>query len=170
LDNVGRLWYIDEICGLTKEADRWSTTYTSPTDEYTYISASSDKQRSGVIELDNGDGTYNVFYIRTIEETPMTDLFREDALPRITYHFSDIEFGGYTEDGAPIFVMSLYDYWNNGNTNELYLYVPEWTTYDEAAGSYVTKGEEKFYYLGDTGKNKIIASIHNFELIGGLDD
>ena len=164
LDNVGRLWYIDEICGLTKTADRYSTTYTSATDPDTYISSYSGTQRDGIIELDNGDGTYNVFYIRSIEETPLTDMFRNDRMPRITYHFSDIEFAGYTEAGAPIFVMSLYDYWNNGTTNELYLYTPEVCN---GEGQVV---EEKFYYLGNTGPYNIVASIHHVEVIGGLDD
>ena len=170
LDNVGRLWYIDEICGLNKTADRWSTTYTSATDDFTRIASYSGNQRSGVIEMENEDGTYNVFYIRAIEETPLTRMFREHSMPRITYHFSDIEFGGYTADGAPIFALSLYDYWNNGITNELYLYVPTLTRYDETAEEYVTLGKEQFYYLGNTGKNNIIASIHNFELLGGLED
>lgn len=170
LDNVGRLWYIDEICGLTKTEDAWSVTYTSEADEYTYISGYKGMQRSGIIELDNGDGTYNVFYIRTIEETPLTDMFRQDAMPRITYHFSDIEFGGYTADGAPIFAMSLYDYWNNGTTNELFLYVPELTRLDEATGQLVSVAGEKFYHLGTTGQYNIIASIHSFRVLGGIDD
>ena len=170
LDNVGRLWYIDEICGLTKTETGWSTSYTSATDEFTNITSYVGSQRSGILELDNGDGTYNVFYIRAIEETPLTDLYRQDAMPRITYHFSDIEFGGYTASGAPIFAMSLYDYWNNATTNELYLYVPEVTGYDEANGQMVTVSQEKFYHLGNTGKYNIIASIHSFRVVSGLDD
>ena len=170
LDNVGRLWYIDEICGLTKTANAWSTTYTSATDDYTYINSVSGSQRSGIIELDNGDGTYNVFYIRSIEETPLTALFRQDAMPRITYHFSDIEFGGYTADGAPIFALSLYDYWNNGTTNEMYLYAPSVEVRDETTGDLVGMTAEKFYYLGTTGQYNIIASIHSFQVLGGLDD
>ena len=170
LDNVGRLWYIDEICNLTKTANAWSTTYTSATDDYTYINSVSGSQRSGVLELDNGDGTYNVFYIRSIEETPLTDLFRQDAMPRITYHFSDIEFGGYTAEGAPIFAMSLYDYWNNGTTNDMYLYVPSVGQYDETTGELTGMTAEKFYYLGTTGQYNVIASIHSFQVLGGLDD
>ena len=170
LDNVGRLWYIDEICGLTKTEDMWSVTYTSATDEYTNITSYTGGQRSGIIELDNGDGTWNVFYIRGIEETPLTDMFRQGSMPRITYHFSDIEFGGYTADGAPIFAMSLYDYWNNGTTNELYLYVPELTRVDEATGETLSVSPEKFYHLGSTGQYNIIASIHSFRVLSGLED
>ncbi len=169
LDNVGRLWYIDEICGLTKTSDRYSTTYTSATDAFTRI-VSYGNQRPGVMEMENADGTYNVFYIRCIEETPLTELFRAGSMPRITYHFSDIEFGGYTADGSPIFALSLYDYWNNGTTNELYIYTPELTRYDEAKGEYVTVGKERFYYLGNTGQYNVIASIHHFQVLGGLDD
>ena len=91
-------------------------------------------------------------------------MYRNGRMPRITYHFSDIEFGGYTESGAPIFAMSMYDYWNNGTTNELYLYVPEHTGADGQVSA------EKFYYLGNTGQYNIIASIHYFEVTGGLDD
>lgn len=148
LDNVGRLWYIDEICGMTKGGSYYR-------DDNSKISS----RRNGVMALDNGDGTYNVFYIRAVEETPLTNMFRDGTLPRYTYHFSDIEFGGYTEDGAPVFALSLYDYWNNGTTNELYLYVPATAT-----------SQEKCYYLGTTGQYNIIASIHDFELIGGIDD
>jgi hypothetical protein len=170
LDNVGRLWYIDEICGLTKTANAWSTTYTSETDPYTKITSVTGSQRSGIMELDNGDGTYNVFYIRSIEETPLTDLYRQEAMPRITYHFSDIEFGGYTAEGAPIFAMSLYDYWNNGTTNDMYLYVPSVGQYDETTGELTGMTAEKFYFLGTTGQYNIIASIHSFHVLGGLDD
>ena len=153
LDNVGRLWYIDEICGMTKSGSYFK-------DANSKISS----RRNGVIAMeagqnDEGKTTYNVFYIRAMEETPLTDMFRDGTLPRITYHFSDIEFGGYTADGAPMFALSLYDYWNNGTTNELYLYIPE-----------TANSDEKCYYLGTTGQYNIIASIHDFELIGGLDD
>ena len=170
LDNVGRLWYIDEICGLTKEETRWSTTYTSAEDAYVNITSYSGSQRTGILELENEDGTYNVFYIRSIEETPLTDLYRQGSMPRITYHFSDIEFGGYTAEGAPIFALSLYDYWNNSTTNDLYIYVPQWTYYDQQSGQQMTTSAERFYYLGSTGKYNVIASIHHFQVLGGLDD
>ena len=171
LDNVGRLWYIDEICGLTKNVTMggYSTEYTSQ-DGATKIQFYTGDERKGLMELDNEDGTYNVFYIREIEKTPLTDLFLADLMPRITYHFSDIEFGGYTSDGTPIFAMSLYDYWNNGTTNELYLYIPEMTLYDEDLGESVKVGNEKFYYLGTTGQYNIIASIHSFKILSGLED
>ena len=170
LDNVGRLWYVDEICGLTKNANSWSTTYTSAADPDTLIMTYSGYGRDGLIEMPCEDGTYNLFYIRSIEETPLTTMFREGTMPRITYHFSDIEFGGYTASGAPIFAMSLYDYWNNGTTNELYLYIPAVTAYDELTASDVTVSGEKLYYLGTTGEYNIIASIHGIEVTGGLED
>ena len=160
LDNVGRLWYIDEICGMKKSGNYFKA------DDGSKIHS----KREGVLSLQNEDGTYNVFYIRTIEDTPLTDMFNDGSLPRITYHFSDIEFGGYTEDGAPIFAMSLYDYWNEGTTNELYVYTPEVSVYDDTIGAYRTVGEDKLYWLGTTGEYKIIASIHSFEVLGGLDD
>ena len=160
LDNVGRLWYIDEICGMKKAGN-----YFKGSDGSLIHS-----KREGVLSLQNEDGSYNVFYIRTIEDTPLTDMFMEGSLPRITYHFSDIEFGGYTEDGAPIFALSLYDYWNEGTTNELYVYTPEVSVYDDTIGAYRTVGEDKLYWLGTTGQYKIIASIHHFELLSGLEN
>jgi hypothetical protein len=66
--------------------------------------------------------------------------------------------------------MSLYDYWNNGTTNELYLYVPQWSRYDETTGDLLGVSAEKFYYLGTTGQYNIIASIHRFQVLGGIDD
>ena len=170
LDNVGRLWYVDEICGLTKASTSWSTTYTSASDPDTYISYYNGYGRDGLIEMANEDGTYTLFHIRSIENTPLTDMFLEGTMPRITYHFSDIEFGGYAPDGAPIFAMSLYDYWNNGTTNVLYLYTPEVTAYDEELGADVLVAQERFYYLGTTGQYNIIASIHSFAVTGGLED
>ena len=31
-------------------------------------------------------------------------------------------------------------------------------------------GKERFYYLGDTGQYRVIASIHSFQVLGGLED
>ncbi len=170
LDNVGRLWYIDEVVGMTKTADAFGgVTYTDEAGNTIYTE---DGLRNGMFEVEivdeNGNVTYNVFHIRCIEETPLTDMFMDGTMPRITYHFSDIAFGGYTEAGAPIFAMSLYDYWNGGITNELYLYIPEVTAFDETLYEDVVVAEERLYALGNTGEFNIVASIHRFEVLGGL--
>ena len=73
-----------------------------------------------------------------------------------------------------MFAMSLYDYWNEGTTNELYLYVAgigtgEWVLDYETWESYEVMTESRFYNLGDTGANNIIATIHNVEVTGGVD-
>ena len=170
LDNVGRLWYIDEICGLKRSATSWSVTYEDPNDPNTVISYYNGSMREGLIEMENRDGTFNLFHIRCIEESPLTDMFRDGTMPRITYHFSDIEFGGYTEEGAPIFALSLYDYWNNGTTNELYLYVPSLKNFDRETESYVPYTEEILYYMGNTGELNVIASIHSFRILDGLEN
>ena len=172
LDNVGRLWYVDEVAGMTKTVDEYGNIFY--TDD-----AGSDIQcygemRNGMFDVEivdeEGNVSYSVFNIRKIVESPLTDMFREGTMPRITYHFSDIEFGGYTADGDPIFAMSLYDYWNNGTTNELYLYIPGHET-DEM--DYETWEcictPDRLYSLGNTGENNIIASIHAVEVTGGLD-
>lgn len=176
LDNVGRLWYIDEIVGMTKSTDK----YGDPI--YTHENGSSIQAagglRNGMFEVEildeEGNATYNIFNIRKIDETPLTDMYRDGTMPRITYHFSDIEFVGYDAEGAPMFAMSLYDYWNNGTTNELYLYVSgvgtgEWVMDQETWISYEVMTEGKFYYLGDTGEYNVIASIHSAVVTGGVD-
>ena len=172
MDNVGRLWYIDEIMGMTKATDDLdNVTYTSA-DGMTEIYGG----RNGLFDMEAGvneDGNvvYNVFYIRQIEETPLTDMFREGKMPRITYHFSDIEYAGTTADGDPIFAMSLYDYWNNGTTNELYLYIPGHET-DEMDNDTLEfiRTPDRLFDLGNTGEHNIIATIHSAEVTGGLDD
>ena len=172
MDNVGRLWYIDEIMGMTKATDDLdNVTYTSA-DGMTEIYGG----RNGLFDMEAGvneDGNvvYNVFYIRQIEETPLTDMFREGKMPRITYHFSDIEYAGTTADGDPIFAMSLYDYWNNGTTNELYLYIPghETDEMDNETWEYI-RTPDRLFDLGNTGEHNIIATIHSAEVTGGLDD
>ena len=122
-----------------------------------------------MMELQNEDGTWNVYYIREIEETPLTDLFRTELMPRITYHFSDIEFAGYTAYGAPMYAISMYDYWNNGITNELYLYVGRITETDPVSGEKKTVYADRLYDLGDTGAYNIIASIHSAAVTGGVE-
>jgi hypothetical protein len=176
LDNVGRLWYIDEICGMTKETDGYgNVVYTDANGSYIQHGG---QMRNGMFEVaiedEEGNVTYNVFNIRRIEETPLTDMYREGTMPRITYHFSDIEFAGYNAEGAPMFALSLYDYWNNGTTNELYLYVAgvgtgEFVMDYETWESYEVMTDSKFYYIGDTGKMNVIASIHSVKVTGGVD-
>ena len=171
MDNVGRLWYIDEIVGMTKTADEWGNTEYSKADG-SCISHSGEF-RNGMFEMesvdDEGNVTYNVFNIRCINETPLTDMFRDGTMPRITYHFSDIEYAGDTADGAPMIIMSLYDYWNNGTTNELYLFIPEVSVVDDYTGEDVVLAETRLYSLGTTGENNIIATVHEAEVTGGVD-
>lgn len=169
LDNVGRLWYVDEIKGLSYyEDDYGNQAYVD--DSFSTIIF---KGLNGVEAIEDLNGTYSVFVVREIEETPLTAMFNEGSLPRITYHFSDIELAGYTEDGAVMIAMSLYDYWNNGITNELYLYVAgagtgEYT-YDENWNMVEIKTPDRLYKLGTTGDHRIIASIHAAEVTGGVD-
>ena len=174
LDNVGRLWYIDEVTGMTKVADEWGNVqYTKENGEYlmTYGEGDIFDMEYGV----NEDGSVNcsVFNIRKIAETPLTDMYREGTMPRITYHFSDIEYVGETAEGAPMIAMSLYDYWNNGTTNELYLYIDgvgtgEYTM-DENWNYVEIMTPAKMFNLGNTGNHNIIASIHSAEVTGGLE-
>ena len=167
LDNVGRLWYINEVTGVTMESDEWGNVFLTTPD-----GGSIDGTRNGVIVSDYTaeDGTYSVFHITSIVETPLTDMFRDGTMPRITYHFSDIEFAGYTADGDPMFAMSLYDYWNNGTTNELYLFIPghETDEMDYETWEYI-RTPDRLFPLGNTGANNIIASIHSAEVTGGVD-
>ena len=174
MDNVGRLWYIDEVTGLTEQTDEWGNTTYSNADGSAMISTEFHGVELQQIVAEDGTVSYNAFIIRALEETPLTDMFRDGTMPRITYHFSDIEFGGYTADGAPIFAMSLYDYWNNGTTNELYLYVAgvgtgEFT-WDENWNRVEIKTPDRMYNLGNTGEYSIIATINKVTVTGGIDN
>ena len=42
--------------------------------------------------------------------------------------------------------------------------------YDETTGQLLSTSQEKLYYLGTTGQYNIIASIHRFQVLGGIDD
>ena len=173
LDNVGRLWYIDEVKGMMGEVTPWYTMFYDATGSSQVMGGEED----GVFTLEAGEAEgmplYDLFIVRKIEETPLTAMFREGSMPRITYHFSDIEYAGTTADGAPMFAMSLYDYWNEGTTNELYLYVGGVGTgeygWDENWNRVEIMTPARFYNLGNSGANNIIATIHSVEVTGGVD-
>ena len=167
LDNVGRLWYIDETTDMILYEDEWMTAYVN--EDYTMMISG---DNTGVFSLENKDGTYNVFMIRKIQETPLTDMFRNGTMPRITYHFSDIYYAGESEHGEPMFFLSLYDYWHEGSTNELYLYVQGIGTgeygWDENWNRVEITTPDSLYDLGDTGFGNIIATITYAEVVDGL--
>ena len=48
--------------------------------------------------------------------------------------------------------------------------MPQWSKYDETTGQLLSTSQEKLYYLGTTGQYNIIASIHRFQVLGGIDD
>ena len=168
LDNVGRLWFIDEVKGLSYMEDEYGN--------QAYVSADGSTMLMtgfhGMEFIETAEGIYSAFIIRELAETPLTAMFREGSMPRITYHFSDIELAGFTTDGAPMIIMSLYDYWNNGTTNELYLFIPgvgtgefEW---DENWNRVEVKTADRLYSLGNTGAHNIIASVHEASVTGGV--
>ena len=167
LDNVGRLWYIDETRDLTLYEEEGMTAYV--TEDYSQMIAG---DNTGVFALDNGDGTYNVYMIRKIQETPMTEMYLNGTMPRITYHFSDIFYAGESEHGEPMFFLSMYDYWHEGTTNELYLYVQGIPTgeygWDENWNRVELTTPDSLYDLGDTGFGNIIATITSAEVVDGL--
>ena len=166
LDNVGRLWYIDEVCGMTYSYDYGAYMEVTPKNpEYLEMIS---PYFNGVFAVENGDdsdltdefydGTYNVFVIREVKETPLTDMFRQDTMPRISYIFSDICYAGKSYYGEDMFAFSLYDYWNEGAENQLYLYIaPRWAM-----------GSGKLYELGGTGTGNIIATITDVTVGGEL--
>ena len=171
LDNVGRLWYIDEMTNMQKVTDEEGFTYFTDAAGTMYIQNSF----HGVLSLGydtDGDGTddsYSVFVIRQLQKTPLLDMYLDGTMPRITYHFSDIAFAGRLEDGTPMFAMSLYDYWNNGTTNELYLYVPGHETGEMDQETWEPiRTPDRLFDLGDTGFGNIIATIHEAKVTGGV--
>ena len=167
LDNVGRLWYIDEAAGMSLYEDEWMTAYVNA-DMTQMISG----DNTGVFALENGDGSYNVFVIRKLQDTPMTDMFVNGTMPRITYHFSDLYYAGESEYGEPMFFVSMYDYWHEGTTNELYLYVQGIGTgeygWDENWNRVELTTPDSLYDLGDTQFGNIIATITHAEVLDGL--
>ena len=110
--------------------------------------------------------------IRKIQETPLTEMYLNGTMPRITYHFSDIYYAGESEHGEPMFFLSLYDYWHEGTTNELYLYVQGIPTgeygWDENWNRVEITTPDSLYDLGDTQFGNIIATITSAEVIDGL--
>ena len=168
LDNVGRLWFVDEIKNMAIDSvTEWGTTFVG--EDGSMVST----EFHGVEYIETAEGVYSVFVIRELAETPLTAMFRDGSMPRITYHFSDIELAGFTADGAPMIIMSLYDYWNNGTTNELYLFIPgvgtgEYT-FDEYYNYVEIKTPDRLYSLGNTGVHNIIASVHSASVTGGVD-
>ena len=171
LDNVGRFWYIDEITDMVKYTDDYGNVFF--TDEAMEMAI--DPAFNGVEAVgydtdgDGEDDTYSVFVIRALQETPLTDMYLAGTMPRITYHFSDIEYAGSLEDGTPMIALSLYDYWNNGLTNELYLYVPghETNEWDYETWTKI-RTPDRLFDLGDTGIHNIIATIHSATVTGGV--
>ena len=166
LDNVGRLWHIDEIANMTY-------TFNEEWGEHTYTDENGSMIGYGswgaapaiFTVVDDETGLHNVFVIREIEETTLTDMFRAGTMPRITYHFSDIYYAGKTAEGAPVYYLSLYDYWNEGSENLLYLYVGGVGTgqfgMDENWMPYEIKTDPMLFELGGTGTGNIVASILN---------
>ena len=136
LDNVGRLWYLDELTGMTKDGDSYTGACGA-------VSGS-----TGIHTWEYKDGTCSVFVIREIVDTPLTGMYWQGTMPRYTYHFSDIYYAG-TADGSEVYLLSLYDYHNNGTTNQLYMLIM-----DENGGSTLIE-------LGDTGDGNVIATIYD---------
>ncbi|MBR7178321.1 MAG: S8 family serine peptidase [Oscillospiraceae bacterium] len=168
MDNVGRMWYIDEVRRMNYVSDEYGNSFYVNADGTSMISG----DNKGVFSLEVSSGIHTVFVIRKIEETPMTDMYRNGTLPRMTYHFSDLYYAGETEEGAPMFFVSLYDYWHEGTTNELYLYVGGIGTgeygWDENWNRVEIMTPASLYDLGDTGFGNIIATITSAEVIDGL--
>ena len=166
LDNVGRLWYIDEIANMNYEfnADWGEHMYTDANGSM--VGYGSWGAAPAIFSVANDEtGLYNVFVIRKIEETTLTDMFRAGTMPRITYHFSDIYYAGKTVEGAPVFYLSLYDYWNEGSENSLYLYVGGVGTgqygMDENWNYVEIMTDSMLFELGGTGTGNIVATILN---------
>ncbi|MBR3703869.1 MAG: S8 family serine peptidase [Oscillospiraceae bacterium] len=161
LDNVGRLWYIDEVVNMTYDSD--DQAYTDELGNMIMPYSEDNAVFSVTYEVDADTELHNVFVIRKIEETTLTDMFRAGTMPRITYHFSDIYYAGETEQGAPVFYLSLYDYWNEGSENLLYLYVGGIGTgkyeMDENWNRVEIMTDGMLFKLGGTGTGNIIASI-----------
>ena len=167
MDNVGRIWYVDEITDMSYVEDEYGAAYMRG--DMDMVSP----DRNGVFAQEyvqaDGSSLYNVFVIRQIVETPLHEMYKQGLMPRITYHFSSLYYAGTTEEGDPMYMMSLYDFWNNGTTNELYLYIPGHDTEEMDMETWEPiRTPDRLFDLGDTGEGNIIATIHHAEVLGGL--
>ncbi len=185
LDNVGRFWYIDEIPNMKVYADDYGNVvyftgedYESAMyDETASFAMGGEYGSNGFFALEetdeDGSVTATGFYIRELQETPLTEMYRNGTMPRYSYNFSDLYYAGKTDDGAPLFFLSLYDFWNTGKTNQFYLYVGgvgtgeyEW---DSSTWSYTEiKTPDELYELGNSGEYYVIATITSAEYVSGL--
>lgn len=190
LDNVGRLWYVDEIPGFktyqmeyedydwaTGEPVTVTTTYYYNADDV-YSGMEGDGMMFEASNLPNGmhfvedtdaDGntTATCFFVRELEQTPLYDMFLAGTMPRYTYSFNALTYAGKDNDGGNMFAISLYDYWNNGNTSQLYLYLSGSSYFDYDLYEQVTVGRN-LIALGNLGVGNMIATIHSVEITGGL--
>lgn len=138
LDNVGRLWYVDELMGMTKDGD----TYTGNCGTVTGA--------TGIHTWKYADDNYSVFVIREIVKTPLNGMYLQGTMPRYSYNFSDIYYAGENNNGNEVYLLSLYDVHNEGTTNQLYLLIMD------ENGTLIE--------LGDTGANNVIATIYDAEV------
>lgn len=166
LDNVGRLWYIDEVAGMTLEDLYEDGTLIYTRDDWSQIPSDSDCVFTQEYTAEDGSTTYNVFAIRQILETPLYDTFLRDGLG-ITYTFNDMQYVG-DYDGYPMFVFSLYRYWDSAESNDLYFYLQDVVEYmDPDTYEFVTT-RGSLYSLGSLDRGLIIATINSAEYINGL--
>lgn len=178
LDNVGRLWYIDELTNIKKDEEGG---YIVPGGEESMLQSFADPgELSDIIELPTGKDTCNVFVVRELVKTPLYDKFMNEELG-ISYHFSDIAYAGEIgipddegdSNSSPMFFFSLFDYHaeNSGReratSNVMYLYVQNRKESDLESSGY-TKGS--LYGLGETDEDYIIATINRAEYLGGLEE
>lgn len=192
LDNVGRLWYVDEIPGfktykMEYEDTDWSTGETMIVTSTYYYNAEDiylgmegegmlfegSNLPTGMFFLedpnDEGTETATCFFVRKLDKTPLYDMYKDGTMPRYTYSFSGIAYAGQDNYGGDMFAITLYDYWNNGNTNEMYLYTSGYSYEDYSTWPTTTVHVGRaLYNLGNMGVGNMIATIHSVEVTGGL--
>lgn len=159
LDNVGRMWYVDELTGMSYE------------DGFYMRNEGMDmiaEDFNGVMAIEyptEEASAYSVLVIRELKPTVLYDQFLAGKLS-ITYTFSDLH---YTEgaNGEEMYFLSFYDYWNEGNTNDLYLFLPG-EKFQNWDGTWETETPDSLYHLGNTGVGYMISTINHAELTGGL--
>ena len=176
LDNVGRLWYIDELTGVKKDEEGSYILKGDSTLPSMGMGGNSD-----IIELPYDDGTYSLFVVRELVETPLYDMILNGEFT-MTYNFSDIQYAGQIglnddasgsegSTSSPIFFISVYDYFNEAKSSEMYLYVQNRVSqgYDSSIGD-IKYSRGSLYHLGDTGLNYINASIYEARYLGGIEE
>lgn len=168
LDNVGRFWKVDEVRGMKLANGLYTKSNMSIPEDMTGVKAITE------------DGVSSVFVVRSIEKSPLYDMYLAETLPKITYHYNDMLHTSKSAtltnaDGSKstvqrdIYFLSLNQSWwtsyldnETDMNNYFYMYIPG---VELADGS---RTADQLLPLGQTDGG-YPATINHGELISGVE-